>query len=180
LTEESFHDSGALAGGWAVAMSAPVELDIPTTDNPSGNPPPVSALPLTITRLRASLDLAHSHRDYLWVSGTLALPAGLQIANLRAQSSVLGETRDVVLRPWGRGWVRDGIIELHPSRRGGNTAEFRIKMSRAAFVLPPPSAQSGTVNVPVTLILGGEDYAGSVLANQRLGKHRATLRYSDK
>jgi len=150
LTEESFHDTGTFAGQWAVAMSAPLEFDIPTANPPPTppQPPPTPPTPpgqtpsrrLTIARLYAELNMARGHRDTAWVRGTLELPEGLELANLEAQANVMGATQ--------------------------------------TLVLPPNTSQEKTVQADVSLKLGAEDHAGSVKARQRLGSRKGVLSFN--
>lgn len=191
LTEESFHDYGPQGGMWAVAMSGAVEFDIPTTVGPSPQPPPGSTLPLTITRLRGIVNFASPHRDFLWLTGTLELPAALKLDSLEVRAEALGAARLFTLGRRGRSWLRDGILELRRAgtdtnfQQFGNslsvpatTASFRLRMSHATLQVPPNAAE--TVSVGVTLSLGGEEYAGAVAVQVRIGGTGGALRYGDR
>jgi hypothetical protein len=174
LHEESFHDSGALAGSWALAMTAPIEFDMPFG---SGNPnpqPPVSALPLTLTSLRANLNFAVSGRDRASVAGSLQLAVGRTLANLETQHAIMGVTRSLTLNKRGRARSFDGGLDLRAARDGSGKAVFKAKVSRAAFIWTTGAA------VPVTMKLGADDYAGLVTPEIRSNPTSSRLFYRSK
>jgi hypothetical protein len=177
LTEESFHDYGALGGGWAVAMSAPLEFDLFGSGPP---PPPVTAQPLAITRVRAALNFGAPGHDYVWVSGKLKLPSGTALEHLEVQASVLGVTRNFVLGRSGSCYLRDGILQLRRVRGGSDNAEFGLRIGHATVVLPQSAAKPGTVETAASLALKGQTYAGSVSAREVRDKNAGTLFYSGK
>lgn len=177
LTEESFHDFGPNGGQWAVAMSAPLGFDIPTT---TSSQPPSSVLPLAITRVRAVLNFARPGRDFVWVSGNLELPAGRKLEGLKAHAEILGATRDFALNRFGSCWLRDGILQLRLPRRGSGTPQFELRVSRATLALPQDSRHASALEAPLQLTLGGQPYAGSVSVRQRRGEKAGTLSYDGK
>ena len=168
LTEESFHDTGPLGGQWAVAMSAPLEFDIPTLPQDK---------PLTITRLRARLNFASPGHDFMRVWGSLELPTGLKLEGFNVQASILGAARGFVLNRFGSCWRRDGLLQLRPSRNGSGGAQFELRVSRATLVLPQDSRHASAIAAPLQLALGGQSYAGSASTRQKRGGRAGTLRY---
>ena len=78
LTEESFHDSGALAGSWAAALQAPIQFDV------TANPPALAAGPqatpsvvagkTTSLSVLASDDGGEADLTYTW--SVAAKPSG--------------------------------------------------------------------------------------------------------
>jgi hypothetical protein len=78
LTEESFHDSGALAGSWAAALGASVEFEVSATapaivSGPAATPNPTPSTTAALSAL-ASDDGGEADLVYTW--SVLAKPAG--------------------------------------------------------------------------------------------------------
>lgn len=181
LTEESFHDSGPLAGSWTTAMSAPFEFNIPTSATtpppPGENPPPGSStLPLEITRLKAGMNFRRAGHDRAQIQGRFTVPAGFNPANLEVTASVFNASQKYVLNEKGRDNVSGGMFSLAAA---GTTATFHLRMHNADFGVTPGVLATSPLSV-LTLKISGDTYAGSLAPKTKISGQKVSLTYTKK
>lgn len=181
LTEESFHDSGALAGSWTTALSAPFEFDIPTSASapPSQNPPASSTLPLQISRLKARMNFRRAGRDRAHIQGAFTVPAGFSAAHLEVQAGVFNASQKYTLNEKGRDVVSSGTIEIAAPAAGSTSAAFRLRLRDADFGVSPGVLQTLPLTV-LTLKIGGDTYAGSVSPQTKITGQKVALTFTAK
>ena len=166
LTEESFHDTGALAGAWNTALTAPIEFDIPvqTVTNPAAPDPYDSASPLILKRFKVVLANGHSI-DKAWLEGSFELPAAsnLKLPGTEIEANLFGLSRDFTLNAMTRQSNADGLIVMRAGPRNSKKVKFALDIRHAAFVVP-----TGNVfQAELRLRVGTEYYKGSVSVRSR-------------
>lgn len=177
ITEESFHDSGALAGSWTSAMVAPFEFDIPTSSsNPPNDTPPSSVMPLTITRLRSNFSFDRVGRDRAQIQGTFSVPSGYNAANMEVRSSVFNAVENYTLNEKGRDLGSHSVIEIISPKPGQTTAHFRLRLRNADFGITPAVLTKPQLDI-LTLKIGPDTYAGSVTPKTKIKGQKVALSF---
>jgi hypothetical protein len=171
LTEESFHDGGPIGGTWATAMSSRVEFDIPTVNNPS------IASPLSIEKVRASMQASEGGRDSATLTGTLQLPPEVVLDGQEVRVNVLGVSRTLVLNRMGIGNSSDAQIMLRRDRKNPGTVRFTLRLRRAAFVLGQINGAGPLpFSVDLSAIFAGETFAGTASTELRVRGGRISVK----
>lgn len=162
LTEESFHDYGALGGNWAHAMSALVEFDM--------GQPTESVLPgkLTIERLNGGLGVQRSGADWLRVLGELDLPAELELQGLEVRASVMGAARTFELDRFGRASSQGCQLLMRRELKNASRVRFLLTLRDVALVLHDSSSK---LNATLNLTITGSEYALAFEPRIKLGRH---------
>ena len=193
LTEESFHDSGALAGAWTMAMQSAVDFKIPThqpgappppdAPPPPGAPSPPDAPPppdvptvppgtttgvkgLTITGIRAFLNDKTERSDSIHIAGMLTLPDNLALQNLAVEATMLGSSHKFVLDFTGHARLASSKANrfvIHRIR-GSNETLFKLSINKADLLL---NESSDPLQVRLDLKLQDDNYSGSSLLRVR-------------
>jgi len=180
LTEESFHESGALAGNWTSVLKSAVTFTIPTTfgdstPGPDPDPNAPSALPLKIERARMTVMSSVPERDSGTVDFTAILLAGVELNGLVVQTTFQGVPNTFTLPKSGR--ARDGKARLTAKKvdRSASTVRFRVQLSKADFVFAAEPLPANPV-VTIALVAGTTRYAGEVATTAK-GTRRITLQF---
>jgi len=172
LTEESFHDFGALAGNWTSALFAPIDTTTVVV--------PATA-PLVITGVRAKLMLARKQRENVKFNGTLQLPVGSAFENMVVDATSLGVLRSFKLNKRGWNTNKEGTIKLRAPKTGSADSRFQLQMKRASFSLTDSAAFFETppveADVTLSLVSGDQHYSGNVMAKVRTGRKTGTLKF---
>ena len=184
LAEESFHDSGALAGSWTTAMSAPFEFNIPTSASapgtpPDGNPPPSSTLPLQISQLKANLNFRHGGHDRAQIMGSFTVPAGFNAGNLEVQASVFNAAQKYSLNEKGRDVVSSGMFSLVAPPAGSTLATFQLRMHNTDFGVTPGVLTALPITV-LTLKISGDTYTGAISPKTKITGQKVSLTLTKK
>lgn len=179
LTEESFHESGALAGNWTSVLRSSISFSIPTTfgepnPNPNPNPNPSSPLPLSIERVRLSVMSGEASRDNGTATFIAVLPIGVELNGLNLQTTIQGAMNTFTLSKSGRG--RDGKARMTARRsdRTSRSVRFQVLLAKTTFAFAT-EPQAGNP-VSITLVTGETHYAGEVPTTLK-GTRRLTLQF---
>jgi len=176
LTEESFHDTTPLSGNWNAAMSAALNVTLPTSGTPGGGGGS-TALPLTIRKVRAGVNLVNRGRDVATVSATLALDSAVDLEGHEISINTLGVTRSVVLKR-GRGRTKDTQALVKRDRKNPGTVNVQFTIRKASLIVfNAPATGKADVATAAQLTLGGSRYEGSVSAFFRGNERRVTLKF---
>jgi len=181
LTEESFHDFGALAGNWSAALAAPIDFDIPFALRKSDQPnvdPPVSTLPLDVTALRLDIDFDRELRDKGSINGMLTLPREFNPDKLEVQTTVLGTEQKFILDKRGRAVTKQGTLELRGPKKGQTHSSLKWRSKKLSYVLQA-SELPALQTVTVYLKFGADTWSGTAAPQQRSSAHRVTLKFKN-
>lgn len=122
---------------------------------------------LKVSSLRVKMNFGKSSRDGCAVAGTIPdLPADFSVKNLAATLDVGASMLSVTLDAKGRGKSRNGSLQLKHSTKGG--WQFRASTKNGSCTEPwgdggltDTTVKNQSVDLPVTLTLGSQTFAGS-------------------
>jgi hypothetical protein len=184
LTEESFHDVTPLSGNWTAAMSAALNVTLPTsaTVGPDGS----VILPLTLEKVAAQINKTHRVADVVILSGTLSVDSSIDLKGLETQFIVLGVTRDMTLDSTNsrskntpaKGKTTNATVIFKRDRKSPQLVTFKLTIRKATLVLPTSSTTGAKTTVPVEvrLTLGGNHYTGTATVESHESANRFILK----
>ncbi|HYF51840.1 MAG TPA: hypothetical protein VEJ63_20655, partial [Planctomycetota bacterium] len=175
LTEESFHDASPLSGNWTTVLNAPLNFTMPTNGTPGSSGPP--ALPLTISKVRAGINLVNRGRDVAIISGSLALDQNVPLEGQEISITALGVTRTLDLAR-GRGRSTDTTALCKRDRKNRGNVLFQMTIRKASLIVfnAPPGGRA-EVMTSAQVRLGGNIYEGTATAQFRGNERRVTLKF---